>query len=115
MPPGVDAINWLVPRHPIEGASADDDLSRELHSELSPRHVLYGIKAQPVARRQDRLSIAIENPRDADAPVPNRRGLGLDNVRQRLVAMFGPDARLETRTDPGRFRVELALPCFTDD
>ena len=74
-----------------------------------------GVIRLDVARRHDRLSIAIENPRDADAPAPNRRGLGLDNVRQRLVAMFGPDARLETRTDPGRFRVELALPCFTDD
>jgi hypothetical protein len=29
--------------------------------------------------------------------------------------MFGPDARLETQTDSGRFRVELALPCLTDD
>jgi len=74
-----------------------------------------GVIRLDVARRLDRLSIAIENPRDADAPAPGRRGLGLDNVRQRLVAMFGPDARLETRTDPGRFRVELALPCFTDD
>ena len=74
-----------------------------------------GVIRLDVARRHDRLSIAIENPRDADAPPPCRRGLGLDNVRQRLVAMFGPDARLETRTDPGRFRVELALPCFIDD
>jgi two-component system sensor histidine kinase AlgZ len=74
-----------------------------------------GVIRLDVSRRHDRLTIAIENPRDADATAQSRRGLGLDNVRQRLVAMFGQDARLETRNDPGRFRVELALPCFTDD
>jgi hypothetical protein len=51
--PGIDAIHWLAPWHPIKDASADDGLSRELYSELCPRHVLYGIKARPVAHRQD--------------------------------------------------------------
>ena len=74
-----------------------------------------GVIRLDVARRNDRLSIAIENPRDEDAPASLRRGVGLENVRQRLHAMFGPDARLETRTDRGRFRVEVAIPCFTDD
>ena len=74
-----------------------------------------GVIRLDVARRNDRLSIAIENPRDEDAPVSLRRGVGLENVRQRLHAMFGSDARLETRTDRGRFRVEVAIPCFTDD
>jgi two-component system, LytTR family, sensor histidine kinase AlgZ len=73
-----------------------------------------GIIRLDVARRNDYLSIAIENPRDADAPAQSHRGVGLENVRQRLIAMFGPDARLETRTAPGMFRVELALP-LTDD
>jgi hypothetical protein len=41
--------------------------------------------------------------------------MGLDNVRQRLAAMFGGDARVDTRADTGTFRVEVALPCFTDD
>jgi LytS/YehU family sensor histidine kinase len=74
-----------------------------------------GVIRLDVSRRHDRLSIAIENPRDADTPARARGGVGLENVRQRLITMFGPDARLETQTDPGRFRVELALPCFTDD
>lgn len=51
--PGVDGICWLVPWRPIKDGSADDGLSCELYSELSPRHVLYGIKARPVANRQD--------------------------------------------------------------
>jgi LytS/YehU family sensor histidine kinase len=74
-----------------------------------------GVIRLDVARRHDRLSIAIENPRDDETTPSGRRGVGLDNVRQRLVTMFGPDARLETQTDSGRFRVELALPCLTDD
>jgi hypothetical protein len=74
-----------------------------------------GVIRLDVARRDDRLSIAIENPRDEDVPASARRGVGLENVRQRLHTMFGPDARLETRTDRGRFRVEMAIPCFTDD
>ena len=73
-----------------------------------------GVIRLDVARRNGRLSIAIENPRDADAPASTRRGVGIDNVRQRLHAMFGADARLETRTEPGRFRVELALPIDAD-
>jgi sensor histidine kinase YesM len=44
-----------------------------------------------------------------------RRGVGLDNVRRRLTTMFGTGARIETRTDQGRFRVEVAMPCFSDD
>lgn len=74
-----------------------------------------GVIRLDVARRHGRLSIAIENPRDLDTPPPPRRGVGLDNVRQRLTVMFGGDARLDTRADPGRFRVELALPCLSDE
>jgi hypothetical protein len=29
--------------------------------------------------------------------------------------MFGADARIDTRADDGRYRVELAMPCLTDD
>ena len=74
-----------------------------------------GVIRLNVVRRHDRLSIAIENPRDADAPARRSRGVGLENVRQRLITMFGPDARFETVTDRERFRVEMAIPCVTDD
>jgi hypothetical protein len=69
-----------------------------------------GVIRLDVARRNGRLSITIENPHDDDAPPQSRRGVGLENVRQRLIAMFGQDARLDTRRDPGTFRVEIALP-----
>ena len=74
-----------------------------------------GLIRLDVARHADRLLIAIENPRDVDAREPSRRGVGLDNVRRRLTTMFGASARIDTRTDQGRFRVEVAMPCYTDD
>lgn len=74
-----------------------------------------GVIRLDVSRRDQRLSIAIENPRDTESPRASRPGIGLENVRQRLMAMFGAEARLDTRTDDGRYRVELAMPCLTDD
>ena len=74
-----------------------------------------GVVRLDIAREQGRISIAIENPRDADAEPPARRGVGLDNVRQRLSMMFGAGATLETHAEARRYRVELDLPCVTDD
>ena len=51
--PGVFAINWLVPWHPIFDGSPDDGTARELYGEVGPRHVLHGIRARAVAHRQD--------------------------------------------------------------
>ena len=72
-----------------------------------------GVIRLDVSRRDGRLAIAIENPCDPDAGTASARpgGLGLDNVRSRLDAMFGRDARIDVHTAAGRFRVELQLPC----
>jgi hypothetical protein len=64
-----------------------------------------------VELRGERLSIVIENPRDPDPPDHPTRGVGLENVRRRLEATFGRAARLETRNEPTRFRVDIDLPC----
>jgi two-component system sensor histidine kinase AlgZ len=74
-----------------------------------------GVITLTVAVRAERLSIAIENPRDPDPTAPALRGLGLDNVRRRLEATFGRAARLETRSEPERFRVDIELPCIEQD
>ena len=68
-----------------------------------------------VSRDDGRVSIVLENPCDADRPRPREGGLGLENVRRRLDATFGRAASMQTRADTGRFRVELQLPCSTDD
>ena len=72
-----------------------------------------GLIRLDASRTNGRLAIVIENPCDAEPGSVAARpgGMGLDNVRNRLDAMFGRDARMETRTEAGLFRVELELPC----
>jgi LytS/YehU family sensor histidine kinase len=57
------------------------------------------------------LRIALENPFDADAVPRNGAGVGLKNVRMRLANLFDGEARFDLQEGPGRFRVELQLPC----
>ena len=70
-----------------------------------------GLIRLDVSRRNGHLAIVIENPCDADAAEARPGGMGLDNVRRRLDAMFGREARMDARAAHGRFRVELELPC----
>jgi two-component system, LytTR family, sensor histidine kinase AlgZ len=62
------------------------------------------------SRRAGRLELAVENPRDPDARISKGTGLGLDNVRRRLAAVYGREATMQVRSEPSRFRVELSLP-----
>ena len=72
-----------------------------------------GLIRLEATRTNGRLAIVIENPCDAEPGSVAARpgGMGLDNVRNRLDAIFGRDARMETRAAAGLFRVELELPC----
>ncbi len=72
-----------------------------------------GVIRLDIARQNERLTIVIENPCDADVAVSRAGGMGLANVRGRLEAMFGREASMDTRVDAGQFRVELHLPVIT--
>jgi LytS/YehU family sensor histidine kinase len=61
-------------------------------------------------RRGERLRVVIENPRDPDTPSRKGTGIGLENVRRRLDAVYGRDADLRVQADGATFRVELSLP-----
>ena len=62
--------------------------------------------------RDGRLRITIRNEFDPDAPAaPVRHGLGLQNVRSRLRALYENQARLDTRTEQQQFVVQVELPC----
>jgi LytS/YehU family sensor histidine kinase len=56
------------------------------------------------------LTAVVENPCDADRPRDTGIGLGLANVRARLRALYGDDARLTTTEAAGTWRVEIVLP-----
>src|SRR5262249_44001498 len=68
-----------------------------------------GVIRIDVARHNHAVSIAIENPRDADAR-QTRTGVGLVNVRQRIAALFGDSARVQASANSDSFRVEIDLP-----
>jgi len=61
-------------------------------------------------RRGSHLDLAVENPRDPETPARKGTGLGLDNVKRRLLAAYGREAAVTVREDRRRFRVELTLP-----
>jgi two-component system sensor histidine kinase AlgZ len=63
-----------------------------------------------VARRDGRLLLRIENPRDPDGPPRKQGNVGLENVRRRVQTAFPDRARVEAAADSGSFRVELNLP-----
>jgi LytS/YehU family sensor histidine kinase len=63
-----------------------------------------------VEKRGSQLWLCVENPRDPESPVAKGTGIGLDNVRRRLQAMYGPGATLRVGAAEASFRVELTLP-----
>jgi len=63
-----------------------------------------------LARRDGRLLVRVENPRDPEVPPKRRAGVGLENVTRRLQTAFGDRARLDAAAEPGTFRVDLNLP-----
>jgi len=60
------------------------------------------------------LKITIENPFESQSGRKNGAGLGIKNVRMRLVNLFNSDARLNVNENGDRFRIELQLPCGGD-
>jgi two-component system sensor histidine kinase AlgZ len=74
-------------------------------------HRLEGGTVRMEARRRTHaLEIAVTNPRDPDRPRKPGTGLGLENVRRRLLAWYGRDAEMRVLPTADAFRVELRLP-----
>jgi len=74
-------------------------------------HLLAGGTIRIAAsRRSAWLSIVVENPCDPDRPRRTGNGLGLANVRARLRALHGDNARVAAAEHDGVWRVEIGLP-----
>jgi two-component system sensor histidine kinase AlgZ len=66
-----------------------------------------------IERRGDRVIARIENALiEAEAERSGNR-MALDNIRERLALFFDAEARMTTRTDAGRYRVEIDMPYRT--
>ncbi len=57
------------------------------------------------------LAVRVENSFDPEAPSPRRHGLGLRNVRNRLVTRFGDAAHLNLAAEHDRYSAEMVFPC----
>jgi len=57
-----------------------------------------------------RLHISIENSVDPEAPIRRKKGMGLNNVRQRIEARYPKDASLQATSEEDFFRVQLSIP-----
>jgi hypothetical protein len=73
-----------------------------------------GTIAITIRRHDGRLLIRVENPRDPDVAPRKHGGVGLENVRRRLLAAFQDNARIEAFAATDSFRVELNLPCIEE-
>jgi hypothetical protein len=69
-----------------------------------------GVIRLAAQRKDDAVSITVENSFDPDTPSSLKTGLGLDNIRQRLNARYGADASIAVRTEDNCFSVKLRLP-----
>ncbi len=58
-----------------------------------------------------RLTLAVENPFDPEAVRDAGAGVGLDNIRRRLRALFGAEGETGVSKSVNRFQVEIRIPC----
>mgnify|MGYP001560166767 CR=1 FL=1 len=65
-----------------------------------------------IEQRGEKLYIAITNPCDADRPQKISLGIGVNNVRQRLFAKYGTEARVDVSETSDLFRVDVMFPCI---
>jgi LytS/YehU family sensor histidine kinase len=76
-------------------------------------HVLAGgLITVTVSRGPVAVTIVVENPCDPDRPRRTGTGLGIANVRARLRALHGGDARVSAIERDGMWRVEMTLPAI---
>ena len=65
-------------------------------------------------RDSSEVVITVTNPFDAEAPPPERLGVGLAQVRRRLEVRYGGRARLDVGTAEAAYRVVVRAPCESE-
>jgi two-component system sensor histidine kinase AlgZ len=68
-----------------------------------------------IERKGDRVQVLVENPshqraEGGEGSVRAGNHMALDNIRERLMLFFDAEAKLETRVEDGRHRVQIDFP-----
>ena len=66
-------------------------------------------------REGPRVAITLENPADPEVEPPQGLGMGLRQVKERLLGRFGPRAAFGAESAPGLYRVKLLIPIAEAD
>jgi sensor histidine kinase YesM len=70
-----------------------------------------GVIGMTGQRSKGIVRVVVENPFDPEAPATGKSGFGLINVRNRLNARFGSNARMDIQVEQNNYRVVLSIPC----
>ncbi len=100
------------------GETASAPLPPLLLQPLVENAIKHGIASLPeggtlrirTEREGPRVAITLENPADPDVEPPQGLGLGLRQVRERLLGRFGNRAAFGSESPAGMFRVRLLIP-----
>jgi two-component system, LytTR family, sensor histidine kinase AlgZ len=102
----------------LDAAPSDAQLPPLLLQPLLENAVYHGVEPSTgtadvlvrIERRGDRVLARIENPYVEGELQRAGNRMALDNIRERLMLFFDAEARVETRTEGGRYSVEIELP-----
>jgi two-component system sensor histidine kinase AlgZ len=102
----------------LDGAPSDALLPPMVLQPLLENAVYHGVEPAThpseilvrIERRGDRVQARIENPYH-EVPTSHRGNrMALENIRERLRLFFDAEARLESKVEAGRYRVEIEIP-----
>ncbi len=105
----------------LDAAPADALLPPLVLQPLLENAIYHGVEPATVAgevvvrigRRGDRVFACIENPYWPEQVQRAGNRMALDNIRERLMLFFDAEARIETKVEGMRYRVELEIPYRT--
>jgi two-component system sensor histidine kinase AlgZ len=106
----------------LDAAPSDALLPPMVLQPLLENAVYHGVEPSTAAadvlvrieRRGERVLACIDNPLSEGEQQRSGNRMALENIRERLALFFDAEARIETRSSAGRYRVELEIPYRTD-